>query len=211
MWINLYPFIQEAYQGRLTLGTITSTQGGYAQSNCFAGLATNKDSDNDTADTIARTINLHIAYLTAQTMATLNKQAMQTNASLQQLASNNAQLHLQQQAIINQMAMMSFGSAYQGAAAGVAPQQTTPTTDLPTPSITPPSTRVLDYAPAIRRAWTHGGTKRWTQLRQTWTRARSRQPTSAHTICRRGTVSPVRPRSGAARTTHLLQYVYKQN
>jgi hypothetical protein len=42
-------------------------QGGYAQSNRFAGLATNKDSDNDTVDTITRTINLHMANLTAQT------------------------------------------------------------------------------------------------------------------------------------------------
>ena len=102
MWINLYPFIQEAYQGRLTLGTITSTQGGYAQSNCFAGLATNEDSDNDTADTIAVTIYLHMVNLTAQTTATLNKQATQMNTSLQQLAAINAQLHQQQQAIMNQ-------------------------------------------------------------------------------------------------------------
>ncbi len=78
MWINLHPFIQEAYQQHLTSGTITSTQSGYAQSNSFAGLATNKDSDDDTdtADTIAGTIYLHMANLSAQTMATLNKHAM---------------------------------------------------------------------------------------------------------------------------------------
>jgi hypothetical protein len=74
MWINLRPFIQEAYQQRLTSETITSTQGGYAQSNRFAGLATNKDSEDDTADTITGTINSHMVNLTAQTTATLNKQ-----------------------------------------------------------------------------------------------------------------------------------------
>jgi hypothetical protein len=111
-WINLHPFIQEAYQQCLTSGTITSTQGGYAQSNRFAGLATNKDSDNNTADTIPGKINLHMANLTAQTATTLNKQATQMNASLQKLAANNAQLHQQQQAIMNQMATMSFGGAY---------------------------------------------------------------------------------------------------
>jgi hypothetical protein len=121
MCINLRPFIQEAYQQCLTSGTITSTQSGYTQSNLFAGLATNKDSDDDTADTIAGTINSPMANLTAQTTATLNKHTTQTNASLQQLAANNAQLHQQQHAIMNQMAMMSLGGAYQGAAAVVTP------------------------------------------------------------------------------------------
>ncbi len=71
-------------------------QSGCAQSNRFTGLATNKDSDDNTADTIAGRINLHMANLTAQTMATLNEHVTQTNASLQQLAANNAQLHQQQ-------------------------------------------------------------------------------------------------------------------
>ena len=65
-----------------------------------------------------------MANLTAQTTATLNKHATQMNTSLQQLAANNAQLHQQQQAIMNQMAMMSLEGAYQGAAAVVTPQQT---------------------------------------------------------------------------------------
>ncbi len=54
--------------------------------------------------------------------ARINEHAMQINASLQQLAENTSQLHQQQQAIMNQMAMMSLGGAYQGAAA-VAPLQ----------------------------------------------------------------------------------------
>jgi hypothetical protein len=63
-------------------------QSGYAQGNCFAGLATNKDSDNNTVDIIAGTIHLHMENFTAQTMATLNEHAMQTNASLQLLTAN---------------------------------------------------------------------------------------------------------------------------
>jgi hypothetical protein len=124
-WINLRPFIQEAYQQCLTSGTITSTQNGYTQSSRFAGLATNKDSDDNTAGTIAGTINLHMENLTAQTTATLNEHAMLMDASLQQLATNNAQLHQQQEDIMNQMAMMSLGGAYQSATAVVTLQQTT--------------------------------------------------------------------------------------
>ncbi len=115
-WTNLRPFIQEAYQRHLTSGTITSTQNGYPQSNRFAGLVTNKDSDDNTADTITGTIHLHMANFTAQTTATLNEHATQMNASLQQLAADTFQLHQQQQAIMNQMTMMSLGGAYQGAA-----------------------------------------------------------------------------------------------
>jgi hypothetical protein len=66
------------------------------------------DSNNDTAETIAGTINSHMANLTAQTAATINKHATQTNASLQQLAANTTQLHHQQQAMMNQMAMMAM-------------------------------------------------------------------------------------------------------
>jgi hypothetical protein len=52
-----------------------------------------------------------MANLTAQTMATLNKHKTQMNASLQQLVANTSQLHQQQQTIMNQMTMMSFGGA----------------------------------------------------------------------------------------------------
>lgn len=54
-WINLRPFIQEAYQRRLTSGTIISAQGGFTQNNRFAGLTMNDNSDDDTAETIAGT------------------------------------------------------------------------------------------------------------------------------------------------------------
>ena len=112
-WINLRPFIQEAYQRGLTSGTITSVQGGFAQNNRFAGLATDVDSNDDTAETIAGTINSHMANLTAQTAATINEHATQTNASLQQLAANTTQLHQQQQAMMNQMAMMTMNNGTQ--------------------------------------------------------------------------------------------------
>ena len=118
-WINLRPLIQKAYQRRLTSGTITSAQGGFAHNNRFAGLATDVDSDDDTAETIAGTINSHMANLTAQTATTINEHAMQTNASLQQLDANTTQLHQQQQAMMNQMAMMTMNN---GAQAGAAQQ-----------------------------------------------------------------------------------------
>jgi hypothetical protein len=101
MWINLCPFIQEAYQRCLTSGTITSMQSGYTQGNRFAVLATNKSSDNNTVDTITGTIHLRMANLIAQMAATLNKQATQTNTSLQQLVVKTSQHQQQQQAIMN--------------------------------------------------------------------------------------------------------------
>ena len=52
-WINLHPHIHEAYQRRLTPGTVTLAQGGYAQNNRFSGLTTYEESDNITANTIA--------------------------------------------------------------------------------------------------------------------------------------------------------------
>jgi len=70
------------YQQRLTSGTITSAQGGFTQTNRFAGLTTNDDSDDDTAETIAGIINSHMANLTAQTAATINEHATQTNTHL---------------------------------------------------------------------------------------------------------------------------------
>jgi hypothetical protein len=132
-WINLRPFIQEAYQRRLTSGTITSAQGGFSQNNRFAGLATDVDSNDDTAETIAGTINSHMANLTAQTAATINEHATQTNASLQQLAANTTQLHQQQQAMMNQMAMMTMNNGAQA-------QQTTfarPPTQIYQPAALP--------------------------------------------------------------------------
>jgi hypothetical protein len=68
-------------------------------------------SDDDTAKTIARTINFHMANLSTQMAASLEANAMQINASLQQLATNNAQLHQQQQLLMQQMAMLTTNAA----------------------------------------------------------------------------------------------------
>ncbi len=80
-------------QRQLALGMITASQGGYASRNCLASLSAVADVlDKDTVETIARTLTLHMANLLAQTAASIEANAMQINASLQQLASNNAQL-----------------------------------------------------------------------------------------------------------------------
>ncbi len=85
-WLNLRPFIQEAFQPCLALGTLTSVQGGYTSHNRFAAFTTEGAADNvsdeDTAETIAGTINSHMANLSAQTEASLKANATQINASL---------------------------------------------------------------------------------------------------------------------------------
>ncbi len=101
-WLNFRPFIQKAYQRPLASGTMTAWQGGYTSCNHFAPFQANNAtedyvSDDNTAETIAITINSHMANLSAQTAASLEANATQINASLQQLATNNAQLHQQQQ------------------------------------------------------------------------------------------------------------------
>ncbi len=114
-WLNLRPFIQEAYHRHLASSNMTTDQGGYASRNHFAGFANNVAvddvSDDDTAETIAMTINSHMANLSAQTAASLEANATQINASLQQLATNNAQLHQQQQSLMQQMAMLTMNAA----------------------------------------------------------------------------------------------------
>jgi hypothetical protein len=90
---------------------MTTGQGGYASHNQFAGLVNNTADDNildnDTAEIIATTINSHMANLSAQMAASLKANTSQINASLQQLANNNAQLHQQQQSLMQQMAMLT--------------------------------------------------------------------------------------------------------
>jgi hypothetical protein len=109
-WLNLRPFIQEAYQRCLASGQMTTSQGGYTSPNRFVAFtnATNKEvSEDDTAETITTTINSHMVNLSAQTSASLDANATQINASLQQLATNNAQLHHQQQLMMQQMVMLT--------------------------------------------------------------------------------------------------------
>jgi hypothetical protein len=100
---------------------MTAGQGGYASRNHFTALAadgtaiTKEASDKGSAETIAVTINSHMAHLSQQTTATLEANLNQINASLQQLASNNEQLHQQQQALMQQMAMLTTNANVSGA------------------------------------------------------------------------------------------------
>jgi hypothetical protein len=109
-WINQCPFIQEVYQCCLQLGTVTASQGGYASQNRFAGFTATDEEDisnDDTAKTKTGTISSHFTNLSGQTAATIKAYTLQVNASLQQLANNNAQLQQQQQAMVQQMALLS--------------------------------------------------------------------------------------------------------
>jgi hypothetical protein len=94
---------------------MTTGQGGYVSRNPFAGLVNNAAEDDvlgdDTAETIATTINSHMANLSVQMAASLEANTSQINASLQQLANHNAQLHQQQQSLMQQMAMLTTNVA----------------------------------------------------------------------------------------------------
>jgi hypothetical protein len=71
---------------------MTSAQGGYTGGgNCFAGLTAKEDnvSDDNMAETIAGTINLHMANLLLQTAATIEASRTQVNATLQQMANES--------------------------------------------------------------------------------------------------------------------------
>ncbi len=109
-WINLHPFVQEAYQQRITSGAMTSAQGGYTGGgNRFAGLTAKDDvSDDNTAETIAGTIDSHMANLLLQTAATIEASKAQVNASLQQMAATQAHLQQQQHQMMQQMTMMLY-------------------------------------------------------------------------------------------------------
>ncbi len=138
-WHNLCPFIQEAYQRHLQLGTMTASQGGYASQNRFAGFTvTNEEcvSNKDTAKTIAGTISSHFANLFTQMAASIKAITSQVDASLQQLTNNNAQLQQQQQAITQQMALLSINATMSQSKAYVQPPTQIyappPPTGLPT-------------------------------------------------------------------------------
>jgi hypothetical protein len=105
-WLHLRLFIQTAYQSCLQTGDTMAAQGGYT--NRYGGLSAEDEvSDKDMAETIAGTMNLHMVSLYAQTTVSIEANAAKINALLQQLAANNNQLNLQQQTILQQMAMLS--------------------------------------------------------------------------------------------------------
>ncbi len=91
-YFNLRPFIQAAYQRRITSGTVTSTSG-YNTVNWFAGQSTDDNvSDDGTAGTFVDTINSHMANLSASVLtlssASNDANTVVFNASIQQMVAN---------------------------------------------------------------------------------------------------------------------------
>jgi hypothetical protein len=110
-YVNLHPFIQARYQHGIVSGVITDTQSGYALNNCFAGLtATDKVSDNGTANTFVDSLNTHMANLDVsvllQTTTSNNANTAIFNASMNQVAANEAQRNNNHNRMMQQFAML---------------------------------------------------------------------------------------------------------
>jgi hypothetical protein len=97
IWINLKPFIQEAYQRRLNATGNTSGQHGYVQ-NAFGVLALEDSDDDEDAD--VATVITQIAALTTQSQLT----AASTAATTSSVTAAIHQLNTNQQAMMQQMA-----------------------------------------------------------------------------------------------------------
>ena len=82
----------------------------FSQASAFANANGDDVSDDDSAETIATTINTHMANLTAQTAASLDANTTNMNATIQKLETTNAQLQQQQQLMMQQMAMLTMNS-----------------------------------------------------------------------------------------------------
>jgi hypothetical protein len=111
-YFNLRPFIQSAYQHRITSGTVTTSASGYGTNNRFAGLSAEDDvSDDGTAETIVASIDAHMANLSASvlTQSSASNDANTTvfNAAIQQMAANEAQRNADHARMMEQFAMMS--------------------------------------------------------------------------------------------------------
>ena len=77
--------------------------------NRFAELAEIDEASNDGfVETLAGTITTHMVNLSEQTAASIGANTTQMNASLQQIATHEAQLQQQQQAMMQQMAMLNM-------------------------------------------------------------------------------------------------------
>ena len=107
--MHIGSFIQEAYQQCLQSGVTTAALSGYASINRFARLAEiDETSDNGSVETLAGIITTHMANLSVQTATSINANTTQMNASLQQMATHGAQLQQQQQAMMQQIAMLTM-------------------------------------------------------------------------------------------------------
>ena len=110
----LRPFIQAAFQRRLTSGSVTAAASGYS-TNRFAGLTAEDDvSDDGTAETVIDTINSHMANLSAsvltQSSASNDANTAIFNASIQQMAANEAQRNAEHAQMMQQFALMQTAS-----------------------------------------------------------------------------------------------------
>ncbi len=110
-YVNLRPFIQAAYQRPLASGALTATQSGYTSNNCFAGLTTKDNiSDDGTAETIVKSINTHMANLSAsiltQSTASNNANTTVFHALMQQVVANKAQRNTKHNRMMQQFAIM---------------------------------------------------------------------------------------------------------
>ena len=119
----LRPFIQAAFQRRLTSGAVTAAASGYSTGNKFAGLTAGDDvSDDGTAETIVDTINSHMANLSAsvltQSSASNDANTAIFNASIQQMAANEAQRNAEHAAMMQQFALMQTAGTTRIAAGG---------------------------------------------------------------------------------------------
>jgi hypothetical protein len=144
-YFNLRPFIQAAYQRRLTSGTVTASAGGYGSGNRFAGLSTEDDvSDDGTAETVIDSINTHMANLSAsvltQSSASNDANTSVFNAAIQQMAANEAQRNADHTRMMQQFAMMS----------------TTPQTGIRPAAAT--QRQVIPSAIPVLQQWTPTGT-----------------------------------------------------
>ena len=114
-YLLLRPFIQAAYQRRLTSGSITAAASRYSTTNRFAGLSAEDDaSDDGTAETVIESINAHMANLSASvlTQSTASNEANTAifNASIQQMAANEAQRNADHTRMMQQFALMQTAS-----------------------------------------------------------------------------------------------------
>ena len=139
------PFIQAASQRRLTSGAVTAAASSYSTGNCFAGLTTEDDvSDDGTAKTVIETINSHMANLSASvlTQSSVSNDANTAifNASIQQMAANEAQRNAEHAQMMQQFALMQT-------ATNTAPAYHPPAQRTVIPSVMPvlPPTQQWDF------------------------------------------------------------------
>jgi hypothetical protein len=101
-YLLLRPFIQAAYQRRLTSGSITAVASGYSTTN------------DGTAETVVESINAHMANLSASvlTQSTASNEANTAifNASIQQMAANEAKRNADHTRMMQQFMLMQTAS-----------------------------------------------------------------------------------------------------